>query len=148
MFPCRNTYQSVAKTTNRDVTPHHCGAARDDTSKNLPEPVHREVLVQVFPTCHFNTVNAVVGISFPCNLTFFVIVRGFHQMNKTDPVENKKCSSYFLPISGLLIYSCHGYFRHYETTICYINWNLVCLASYQLQRVFWPTPCSSWEKRE
>lgn len=119
--------------------------------RTSPEPVHRGAQlshVRVFPTRHLCAVNAVVGIVFLCNLTFFVIVRCFHQMNKIDPVENRKCSSCFLPVSGLLIYSWHRYFKHYEMTICYINWNPVCLASYRLQRVFWPTPCSSWEKQE
>lgn len=44
LFPHRNTCQSVAKTTDRNATTHRCGAARDDASKNLPEPAHREVL--------------------------------------------------------------------------------------------------------
>lgn len=56
----------MAKTADKDRTPHGCGAAHDDTSENLPELVHREELVRVFPTRRLNAVNAVVGIGFPC----------------------------------------------------------------------------------
>lgn len=37
LFPPRSPYRCVAKTADRDRTPHGCGTAHDDTSENLPE---------------------------------------------------------------------------------------------------------------
>lgn len=85
------THQSVAKAAAGDhsMTPLQSSAC---CPRSLSDPAHGEALshwylMGVSYSAMPNTVNTVVAVVFPCNLTFLPVVRYSRQMNKTDPVE-------------------------------------------------------------